>query len=68
MAIMTTRSVRMVANAGYRLAVTTERGWNGYASGNPVPTPKDFNPPGHLFQGGYAGMPDRGIHIVTRGL
>jgi hypothetical protein len=22
----------------------------------PVPTPKDFNPPGHLFQGGYAGM------------
>jgi peptidoglycan/xylan/chitin deacetylase (PgdA/CDA1 family) len=27
--------VRMVANAGYRLAVTTERGWNGYASGDP---------------------------------
>ena len=27
--------VRMVENAGYRLAVTTERGWNGFASGDP---------------------------------
>ena len=27
--------VRMVADAGYRLAVTTERGWNGCAYGDP---------------------------------